>query len=269
MPPRSSLIATLVAIFLVIAVIATLGAAIWIARTQAIEEWQQQIDNLSLVLAEQTAQEVRSAFVVLDSIADGMVGDDIFTEEQLRSRMSSAAWFASLRDKIQGLPQLDVATIAAANGDIVNLTRAHPAPAPPINLIDREYFQAHVQQPDLATYISAPVRNRSNGQWTFYLSRRLNGPNGEFLGLALVGFSSTVLSDFYQKINLGNGATVALYRQPQLIWLACPLLLFWVTRTWMLTHRGEMHDDPVVFALKDRASLLVGLLFAAIFWAAA
>jgi CheY-like chemotaxis protein len=62
--PRTSLIATIVAVFLVLAVAATLGGAIWIARSQAIEEWQRQIDNLSLVLSEQTAQEVRSAYLV-------------------------------------------------------------------------------------------------------------------------------------------------------------------------------------------------------------
>ncbi|WP_426113470.1 ATP-binding protein [Massilia sp. PWRC2] len=219
---KSSRIATLAAIFLVLAVIATFGAAIWIARTQAVDEWQQQVDNLALVLSEQTAQEIKSAFIVLDSIAESMQGDDIFTDQQMRERMGSAAWHASLRDKISGLPQVDVATVAAANGDVVNLTRTYPPPQPAINLFDREYFQAHVQHPDLGMYISAPVRNRSNGQWTFYLSRRLSGPNGEFLGLALVGFSSTILADFYQKISLGEGATVALYRRDAMLMARWP-----------------------------------------------
>jgi len=35
------------------------------------------------------------------------------------------------------------------------------------------------------------------------------------------------------------------------------LMLFWISRVWMLTTRGHMHDDPVVFALRDRVSLLV------------
>jgi 4-hydroxybenzoate polyprenyltransferase len=63
-------------------------------------------------------------------------------------------------------------------------------------------------------------------------------------------------------------ATMAQYHHPKLIWLACPLLLYWITRTWMVTHRGWMHDDPVVFALKDRNSILTGLLFGAVFWLA-
>jgi 4-hydroxybenzoate polyprenyltransferase len=53
------------------------------------------------------------------------------------------------------------------------------------------------------------------------------------------------------------------------IWLACPLLLFWITRVWMLTHRGQMNDDPVVFAIRDRVSQLIGAMFALVFWIAA
>lgn len=52
----------------------------------------------------------------------------------------------------------------------------------------------------------------------------------------------------------------SLYQNPLFLWLLCPILLYWISRTWMLAHRGEMHDDPVVFAVKDRGSLItVGL----------
>lgn len=47
-----------------------------------------------------------------------------------------------------------------------------------------------------------------------------------------------------------------LYTHPNLIWLVCPLLLYWVVRIWTITHRGQMHDDPLVFALENRISLL-------------
>jgi 4-hydroxybenzoate polyprenyltransferase len=45
-----------------------------------------------------------------------------------------------------------------------------------------------------------------------------------------------------------------------MIWLLCVLVLYWISRVWMKAQRGEMHDDPVVFALKDRPSLAVGVL---------
>jgi hypothetical protein len=40
-----------------------------------------------------------------------------------------------------------------------------------------------------------------------------------------------------------------------------PLVLFWVSWMWMQAHRGLMHDDPLVFAVKDRASLIAGAVF--------
>jgi hypothetical protein len=42
------------------------------------------------------------------------------------------------------------------------------------------------------------------------------------------------------------------------MWLTVPILLYWITRVWIKTHRGLMHDDPVLFALKDRISILSG-----------
>lgn len=65
-----------------------------------------------------------------------------------------------------------------------------------------------------------------------------------------------------------NAGAAGQYSQPQLVWLVCPLLLYWISRVWLKTFRGQMHDDPVVFALTDRPSLIVGLLGAALVWAA-
>lgn len=55
-----------------------------------------------------------------------------------------------------------------------------------------------------------------------------------------------------------------LYRQPMWLWLLAPLLAFWIHRVWRLARRGEMHEDPVVFALTDRVSLGVLALFATV-----
>ena len=48
------------------------------------------------------------------------------------------------------------------------------------------------------------------------------------------------------------------YARPEMIWLLCPLLLYWISRMWQRAGRGQMHDDPIVFALKDRVSRWVG-----------
>jgi 4-hydroxybenzoate polyprenyltransferase len=83
------------------------------------------------------------------------------------------------------------------------------------------------------------------------------------LGAAAGYLSVLVLALYIQDAN-----TRVLYRHPQYIWLACPLLLYWVSRIWIIAHRGHMHDDPVVFAAKDRTSWIVIGLCAVVFWVA-
>ncbi|MDK1396768.1 UbiA family prenyltransferase [Pseudomonas protegens] len=87
--------------------------------------------------------------------------------------------------------------------------------------------------------------------------------------ISSLGASSGYMAVMVLALYIHEQATIGLYSHPQIIWLACPLLLFWTTRIWMLTHRGKMHDDPVVFAIKDKVSVLVGILFGLVFWVAA
>jgi len=87
--------------------------------------------------------------------------------------------------------------------------------------------------------------------------------------ISSLGAASGYLAVLVLALYIQDQQTMAQYQYPKMIWLACPLLLYWITRTWMLTHRGRMHDDPVVFAMKDRNSLLTGVCFAIVFWLAA
>ena len=56
-----------------------------------------------------------------------------------------------------------------------------------------------------------------------------------------------------------------MYAEPLAIWLVLPILLFWVSWVWLKAERGEMHDDPIVFAAKDKASLAVAALTIVVF----
>ena len=57
-----------------------------------------------------------------------------------------------------------------------------------------------------------------------------------------------------------------LYHHPVRLLLVCPLLLYWISRTWLLATRDTLHDDPVVFALKDWVSYVVGGLTIFFIW---
>ena len=84
--------------------------------------------------------------------------------------------------------------------------------------------------------------------------------------IASLGAAAGYLSVMVLALYIQDPATSKLYRHPHLIWLACPLLLYWISRVWLLTNRGLMNDDPVIFAIKDKVSWVVGALFGMIFW---
>jgi 4-hydroxybenzoate polyprenyltransferase/phosphoserine phosphatase len=56
-----------------------------------------------------------------------------------------------------------------------------------------------------------------------------------------------------------------IYTNPHWLWLFPIIIFLWIGRIWLISQRGELNDDPVVFALKDRQSLVLGVLMAAAF----
>ncbi len=76
------------------------------------------------------------------------------------------------------------------------------------------------------------------------------------------GTAAGYLSVLVLALYINSPDILPLYHRPKIIWMLCVLMLFWISRVWMITHRGRMHDDPVVFALRDRMSLAIGLMAA-------
>lgn len=77
------------------------------------------------------------------------------------------------------------------------------------------------------------------------------------------GTASAMMSVLVIALYIHSPEIMELYRQPMLLWLVCPVFALWLGRVWMITWRGMMHDDPVVFALKDKYSwLLMGIAVA-------
>ena len=85
--------------------------------------------------------------------------------------------------------------------------------------------------------------------------------------LVSMGGSSGYLSVLVLALYINSEQVIALYGRPLLLWLICPLLLFWVSRMWMLAHRGVIDQDPIVAAVKDPASYVIGALVALILYA--
>jgi len=74
--------------------------------------------------------------------------------------------------------------------------------------------------------------------------------------ISMVGLAAGYISVLVMALYVNAPAVQELYANPYALWGICAVLLYWLTRIVLLTHRGAMPDDPVVFAAKDRVSLL-------------
>lgn len=74
------------------------------------------------------------------------------------------------------------------------------------------------------------------------------------------GFVAVMLLALYVDSQVGG----AMYPHAEILWLILPLMLFWIMRLWLKISRMEIHDDPLLFAITDRASWIVAALVACV-----
>jgi 4-hydroxybenzoate polyprenyltransferase len=91
---------------------------------------------------------------------------------------------------------------------------------------------------------------------------------GDLDVVMMSGISSGMVAILILALFAYDPATAAHYAQPEMLWLLCLPLIYWMNRIWMMARRGEVEGDPVAFAIKDRRSILVGAVMACIFMAA-
>ena len=89
---------------------------------------------------------------------------------------------------------------------------------------------------------------------------------GDLEQLRALGTGAMYAAVVVLTLYINDPRTGGLYRHPIRLWMAVPVLLLWLSQVWMLTSRGDMHDDPVVFAMTDRRSLWIGVLMAVVIW---
>jgi 4-hydroxybenzoate polyprenyltransferase len=82
--------------------------------------------------------------------------------------------------------------------------------------------------------------------------------------LRTFGTSSAYAAVVIFAIYISGRDVMKLYDSPGYLWLVVPLMILWLNRVWLLASRGELDEDPVVFAITDRMSLLIGLATAVI-----
>lgn len=78
--------------------------------------------------------------------------------------------------------------------------------------------------------------------------------------IAHLGSACGYISVLVMALYVSSDEVRALYHNPGYLWFVCPILFYWIARVWILAHRGQMNEDPIVFALSDVTSYLAGIL---------
>jgi len=236
---------------LALIIIATAIISTFSMRESSRDEWSDQLDNLTITLAAQVNQTLFSANTALNSISEEIKSAKIEDERQFREFSSREAQFNELLQKTGSNPLINVVAYIDNKGDILNYSRAFPAPK--INLADRDYFLQAQLNAGGGTFYSAPIQNKTNNGWIFYLSRKITNSKGEFLGLVVIGISSEVFSTYYETIgsNLGPGASISLYRDDFTVmtrWPFAPNLI------------GQKRADSTTMKIVEKLKLPKGVI---------
>lgn len=86
--------------------------------------------------------------------------------------------------------------------------------------------------------------------------------------ISQIGICSGMLSVMVLALYVRDSTITAIYASSHLLWLLCPLILYWIGRFWLITLRGGMEDDPVLFSIRDKISYLILLAVVAVVQAA-
>lgn len=79
-----------------------------------------------------------------------------------------------------------------------------------------------------------------------------------------IGPTSGLISVLILGLYINSTDVAKLYKTPQILWMMTPLMIYWITRIWFLANRKQVNHDPIVFALMDKRSYLVGFIAGAI-----
>jgi PAS domain S-box-containing protein len=206
--PRTAMIG---AAALVVLMVCAAGVAIWNMHEQTDRDTRASLGKLALVIAEQTSRSFQSVDLVLGEVAARIAADGLNTPDALRAGMKDKAAHDFLVERARHLLQIGNLIVVDADGRVISHSTTWPTLG--VSIVEREHFQRLRDNNETALYVSEPVRNKADGIWTIYLARRLNGLQGEFIGIVQAAIRLEHFEEFYQAVAPGEGGSIALWRR--------------------------------------------------------
>ncbi len=245
LPPTRERAIPVATILVILLTWAAVAFASWRGREDAIDDWRFFTANLSEMAAQHADQTLAAADAVLGRVVDDVNKTAPVDAADLVAKAGTREMFELLRRRQGDLPQIDVISVVSNAGKLVNFSRTFPTPA--VSLADRDYMQAHLGDDSLRVFLSAPVKNRGTGHWTFYLARKLRAVDGRMIGVAIVGIECEYFQRFYESIDSArDGVTVSLMRRDGLLLARQPPVDDYV---------GKSFAGGAMFKLLDRGGI--------------
>jgi diguanylate cyclase (GGDEF)-like protein len=234
--PRGArwLIATGAALFLA----ACLAAALLLSHLhrQFSGDARRELQNLALVLTRYTENSFRSVELLQDGLLELVRAFDIRSAEDFNEQLSTRAVQLDLDKRIAALVHVEQVFFANAEGQVVASNRSWPPMG--ASLAQRPMFQRLRDDPGLVRYLSPPNRGGEGGAWTVDLTRRIDAPDGRFLGIVGASLSLRQFEAFLGRIALGTGSAIAVWRRDGILMLRHPPVEDGIGRSWPIANVG-------------------------------
>lgn len=201
----------LIGIVVVAGIMLAAGLAVWDRYHEAIARSRKDMTNLGVVLAAQSGRTLQAVDLVLQEMQGLVRSEGIVTPDRFRQKLSTEDVHNYLRDRLRSLPQADAVSLIDDTGRIINFSRTWPIPR--IETADRDFYAYFRDHNDPGIFIGKPVINKVTGAWVITLTRRVNAPDGTFLGIVLGVVNVRYFQEFYGAIATDTGESVGLFHR--------------------------------------------------------
>ena len=191
---------------LVFALVLGCGIGLWQLRKETLVEQQDNLQRLTMALAEQTERSFQSIDLVIEQTRR-----DIDSLGSVEAITDGSKLHQILKAKIFGLPQGQAILVFDADGKMIAHSREFPTPK--VNVADRDYFLNQRDMAEDRLFVSQPQRNRVNGRWMVSLSRHFQVHGADtFGGVVMAAIEVDYFSKLYRALNLPDGVSIVLQR---------------------------------------------------------
>ncbi|WP_377806433.1 cache domain-containing protein (plasmid) [Azospirillum sp. A29] len=165
--------------------------------------------TLNASLAEQTARTIEGIDLTVSGIAEQLPLENRRSPEAFSQLRTDRQVYEILKAKASSLPQMEALSLIAADGTLVNFTRQFPAPV--LDLSQRDYYLALKDADPGRAYLSRPTQSLVTREWTLYIARRVNDPDGRLVGLVVGVIRLSYFEQFYRSLHVTPGSGFSLW----------------------------------------------------------